>query len=78
MCGIINQLFIIVLQIIAEYTVTTLQRTVPVAVPAVVFLSGGQDDEECMMNLNAISTYETKKPWALTFCFARALQVAVF
>jgi fructose-bisphosphate aldolase, class I len=33
-------------EVIAEYTVRSLQRTVPPSVPAIVFLSGGQSEEE--------------------------------
>ncbi|CDW54435.1 fructose bisphosphate aldolase class I [Trichuris trichiura] len=65
---------------IGRATVIALQRTVPVAVPGVVFLSGGQSEEEATVNLNAINTYEgfggPKKPWALTFSFGRALQAS--
>ncbi|XP_029053352.1 fructose-bisphosphate aldolase-like, partial [Osmia bicornis bicornis] len=61
-------------QIVAEYTLTALERTVPPAVPAVLFLSGGQSDTDSVLNLNAINTYEGKKPWTLSFCYGRALQ----
>jgi fructose-bisphosphate aldolase class I len=61
-------------EVIAEYTVRALQRTMPSAVPAVVFLSGGQSEEEATVNLNAMNKLQTKKPWALTFSFGRALQ----
>ncbi|KAF3422141.1 hypothetical protein E2986_03588 [Frieseomelitta varia] len=64
-------------QIIAENTITALQRTVPPAVPAIVFLSGGQSDEDAVVNLNAINAYEGRKPWPLTFCYGRALQNTV-
>ena len=47
----------------------------PPAVPAIVFLSGGQSDEDAVVNLNAINAYEGRKPWPLTFCYGRALQV---
>ena len=60
---------------IAEYTLTALKRTVPPAVQTVMFLSGGQPDLQAYLNLNAINLYDTKKPWTLTFCFGRALQV---
>ncbi|XP_003494167.1 fructose-bisphosphate aldolase [Bombus impatiens] len=63
-------------QIIAEHTLAALQRTVPPAVPAVIFLSGGQSDEDAVLNLNAINAYEGRKPWPLTFCYGRALQNA--
>lgn len=59
---------------VASYTVRTLQRTLPAAVPGVVFLSGGQTEEEATLNLNAINALNTKKPWFLSFSFARALQ----
>ena len=36
-------------------TVTALQRSVPAAVPGVVFLSGGQSEEDATKNLNAIN-----------------------
>ncbi|KAE9615174.1 hypothetical protein Lal_00048168 [Lupinus albus] len=61
-------------EVVAEHTVRALQRTVPAAVPAVVFLSGGQSEEEATLNLNAINKVEGKKPWTLSFSFGRALQ----
>ncbi|CAF2439781.1 unnamed protein product [Rotaria sp. Silwood2] len=62
---------------VARATVTALQRTVPVAVPGICFLSGGQSEEEASLNLNAINQYKGKKPWALTFSYGRALQASV-
>ncbi|CAM4758807.1 unnamed protein product [Rotaria magnacalcarata] len=62
---------------IARATVTALQRTVPVAVPGICFLSGGQSEEDASINLNAINQYQGKKPWALTFSYGRALQASV-
>ncbi|XP_047163962.1 fructose-bisphosphate aldolase 3, chloroplastic-like isoform X2 [Vigna umbellata] len=61
-------------EVVAEHTVRALQRTVPAAVPAVVFLSGGQSEEEATLNLNAINLVKGKKPWTLSFSFGRALQ----
>nr|GMD88147.1 fructose-bisphosphate aldolase 6, cytosolic [Ipomoea batatas] len=61
-------------EVVAEYTVRALQRTMPLAVPAVVFLSGGQSEEEATVNLNAMNKLKTKKPWSLSFSFGRALQ----
>ncbi|XP_023529057.1 fructose-bisphosphate aldolase 6, cytosolic-like [Cucurbita pepo subsp. pepo] len=61
-------------EVIAEYTVRALQRTVPPAVPAIVFLSGGQSEEEATVNLNAMNNVKGKKPWSLSFSFGRALQ----
>ncbi|PWS23038.1 hypothetical protein DKP78_15260, partial [Enterococcus faecium] len=40
----------------------------------IVFLSGGQSEEEASQNLNAMNKLSTKKPWALSFSFGRALQ----
>ncbi|KAK4766329.1 hypothetical protein SAY87_007971 [Trapa incisa] len=61
-------------EVIAEYTVRALQRTVPAAVPTIVFLSGGQSEEEATLNLNAMNKLKGKKPWSLSFSFRRALQ----
>lgn len=44
-------------QDVAKATVTAFQRTLPAAVPGVVFLSGGQSEEEASVNLNAINQY---------------------
>ena len=41
---------------------TALSRTVPAAVPGIVFLSGGQSEEEASVNLNAINQYQGKYP----------------
>lgn len=57
-------------------TVQTLQRTVPVAVPGIVFLSGGQSEADATKNLNEINKVPGKRPWALTFSFGRALQAS--
>ncbi|KAI3845030.1 hypothetical protein MKX03_019049 [Papaver bracteatum] len=59
---------------IAEYTVTALRRTVPPAVPGIVFLSGGQSEEQATVNLNAMNKLDVLKPWTLSFSFGRALQ----
>lgn len=60
---------------IAEKTVTILKRTVPAAVPGIVFLSGGQSDEEATANLSAMNaSYDM--PWMLSFSYGRALQAA--
>ncbi|KAG6407405.1 hypothetical protein SASPL_130396 [Salvia splendens] len=61
-------------EVIAEYTVRALRRTVPPAVPGIVFLSGGQSEEEATVNLSAMNKLEVLKPWTLSFSFGRALQ----
>ncbi|XP_046611685.1 fructose-bisphosphate aldolase-like isoform X1 [Neodiprion virginianus] len=63
-------------QEIAAATVTAFQRTVPVAVPGIAFLSGGQSEEDASVNLDAINKYPGKKPWTLTFSYGRALQAS--
>jgi len=63
-------------QQIAHATVTTLQRTVPAALPGITFLSGGQKEEEATLNLDAINRHPGKKPWSLTFSYGRALQAS--
>ena len=53
-------------------------RVVPAAVPGIVFLSGGQSDDEASANLNAINkrAAATGAPWQLSFSFGRGLQQA--
>ena len=61
---------------VAERTVRCLRRTVPTAVPGVVFLSGGQSDELATAHLNAMNKLPGTKPWKLSFSYGRALQAA--
>jgi fructose-bisphosphate aldolase class I len=58
---------------VVEATLRTLRRTVPAAVPGVVFLSGGQSPERATAHLNLLNRAGAA-PWALSFSFARALQ----
>ncbi len=60
---------------VAEKTIRLFRETVPVAVPGIAFLSGGQSDEEATANLNAINAIGPH-PWKLTFSYGRALQAA--
>jgi fructose-bisphosphate aldolase class I len=62
---------------VARATVTVFQRTIPVAVPGVTFLSGGQSEVVATTHLNAINQFQATKPWALTFSYGRALQASV-
>jgi len=62
-------------QEIAHKTIVALSRTLPPAVPGVMFLSGGQSEEEATMNLNAMNALNSKSaPWSLSFSYGRALQ----
>ncbi len=60
---------------VADATVTCLLRTVPAAVPAIAFLSGGQSAELASARLNAMNVrFKSRTPWAVAFSFARAIQ----
>jgi len=61
---------------VARRTVETLKRTVPAAVPGIVFLSGGQSDEVATQHLNAMNKLGERLPWQLSFSYGRALQAA--
>ncbi|HEX5128681.1 MAG TPA: class I fructose-bisphosphate aldolase [Usitatibacter sp.] len=60
---------------VAERTLRVLKRTVPAALPGVVFLSGGQTDENATAHLDAMNRMGGA-PWPLTFSYSRALQHA--
>ncbi|OSX68277.1 hypothetical protein BU14_3097s0001, partial [Porphyra umbilicalis] len=72
---------------VARLTLRSLRRTVPPAVPGVVFLSGGQSEARSTDCLNAINLAArggvagggptAAAPWALSFSFGRALQSTV-
>jgi fructose-bisphosphate aldolase class I len=59
---------------VAAATVSCLRRTVPAAMPGVVFLSGGQSEERATAHLNAMNAPGVAHPWALSFSYGRALQ----
>nr|AZL94187.1 iron ABC transporter substrate-binding protein [Cardiosporidium cionae] len=60
---------------VGYYTTRALRRGVPAAVPGILFLSGGQSEEESSLNLNAICKSEGS-PWVVSFSFGRALQAS--
>ncbi len=60
-------------QEIAEATIRVLKRTVPSAVPGIVFLSGGQTPSQATENLSAMNAIGGF-PWELSFSYGRALQ----
>ena len=65
-------------QEIAWKTVRTLLRTIPGAIPGIMFLSGGQSEEEATDNLNEMNKLvDVKRPWNLSFSYGRALQHSV-
>jgi fructose-bisphosphate aldolase, class I len=60
---------------VADATVSCLLRAVPAAVPGVAFLSGGQSALLASARLNAMNIrFKSRRPWALSFSFGRALQ----
>jgi len=60
-------------QEVAEATIRVLKRTVPPAVPGIVFLSGGQTPTQATENLSAMNAIGGF-PWQLSFSYGRALQ----
>ena len=60
---------------VGDATVTCFLRTVPAAVPAIAFLSGGQSAELASARLNAMNVrFKSRLPWALAFSYSRAIQ----
>ena len=53
-------------------TLECLKRTVPSAMPGIVFLSGGQSDIDSAAHLNEMNLGKNN-PWPLTFSYSRAL-----
>jgi fructose-bisphosphate aldolase class I len=60
-------------QEVADQTIRCFGRHVPAAVPGIVFLSGGQTDEDATAHLNAMNAMGPH-PWELSFSYGRALQ----
>jgi fructose-bisphosphate aldolase, class I len=60
-------------QEVTEQTIRCFRRHVPAAVPGIVFLSGGQTDEDATAHLNAMNAMGPH-PWELSFSYGRALQ----
>jgi fructose-bisphosphate aldolase class I len=61
---------------VAERTIECFKRSLPAAVPGVVFLSGGEPDDSVTANLSALNRQAAgaKAPWELSFSFGRSLQ----
>lgn len=60
---------------VADYTVQCLKSAVPAALPGIVFLSGGQSDDDATAHLNEMNKVENL-PWPLSFSYGRAMQSA--
>ena len=60
---------------IVEATLRVFKKSVPSAVPGIVFLSGGQSPTEATKNLCELNRdKKNDHPWALSFSYGRALQ----
>jgi fructose-bisphosphate aldolase class I len=61
---------------VAKETLAALRASVPRDIPGIVFLSGGQEDDQATENLRAIHALAKKEPvpWNLTYSYARAIQ----
>jgi fructose-bisphosphate aldolase, class I len=60
-------------QTVAEQTIKCLKEHVPANLAGVVFLSGGQSEEEATAHLDAMNRLGGV-PWPLTFSYSRAIQ----
>jgi fructose-bisphosphate aldolase class I len=58
---------------VADVTLECFYKHIPAAVPGIVFLSGGQSDEDATRHLNAMNA-RGPHPWQLSFSYGRALQ----
>jgi len=60
---------------VASETIRCFLRAVPAAVPGIVFLSGGQSEEEATYHLELMNK-SRDVPWQLSFSYGRALQAS--
>ena len=59
---------------VARMTVECLTKHVPHNLPGIVFLSGGQSDEDATAHLNLMNKMSVEHPWQLSYSYGRALQ----
>ena len=57
----------------ARMTVDCLTAHVPHDLPGIVFLSGGQSDEDATAHLNLMNGMDVEHPWQLSYSYGRAL-----
>ena len=57
----------------AQMTVDCLTAHVPHELPGIVFLSGGQSDEDATAHLNLMNGMDVEHPWQLSYSYGRAL-----
>ena len=58
---------------VANLTVDCLSNNVPGEVEGIVFLSGGQSDEDATAHLNLMNSMDIEHPWQLSYSYGRAL-----
>ncbi len=58
---------------VANMTVDCLTAHVPPELPGIVFLSGGQSDEDATAHLNLMNSMGYGHPWQLSYSYGRAL-----
>ncbi|XP_039155551.1 fructose-bisphosphate aldolase 6, cytosolic-like [Eucalyptus grandis] len=54
---------------IARDTLNVLRKTVPPAIPVIVFLSSGQSENEAVITMNNLKVSKVSKPWSLSSFF---------
>ncbi len=59
---------------VAQRFMHSMVRCVPAAVPGIMFLSGGQSEEDATAHLNAMNATPGAAPWKLSYSYGRALQ----
>ena len=57
---------------VANLTVKCLSMNVPKEVEGIVFLSGGQSDEDATAHLNLMNSMDIEHPWQLSYSYGRA------
>lgn len=61
---------------VADKTLRCFREALPDDLPGVVFLSGGQTEQEATAHLNAMNAAGAGLPWKLSFSYGRALQAS--
>lgn len=61
---------------VAEMTIKCFKAAVPAEVPGIVFLSGGQSEDQSCDTLNSIQKVKGDSPWELSYSYGRALQAS--
>jgi len=64
-------------EMVAVMTVKCFREVVPRDVAGIVFLSGGQTEQQACENLNAMNSTDEMHPWELSFSYGRALQASI-